>query len=99
MKKRMVMVLSSIVACRKAIDFLKEVGEFEGVEIRLHSAKDPCQKQQPNEPLYYQGHRIVPREGNKLVCLSCGKEYHIGHRVLTQSEQYALESLLPKTHF
>ena len=93
------MILSSIAECRKAIDFLTEVGEIGATTIMLNGAKRPCPGQPASGTPMFRGHQLVLRDDKTLVCSVCGRKYRSSHQELTKVERYAHERLLPSCPF
>ncbi len=94
------MVLSSIAECRKALDYLAEVGESEEVCVVLRDAPCPVKSQVATEtPVGFGWHQLVLRDDNTLTCPACGKVFRSKRRELTRLDRIAFGSLSPKVPF
>ena len=99
MTRGKLMVLPSTVECRKAIDYLTEVGEISSTTVMLDGGKRRCPAQSANEAPMFQGHQLVLLDDKTLVCELCGRKYRTSHRELTRLERLCYEKLSPTCPF
>lgn len=99
MTRGIITVLPSIAECRKAIDYLTEVGEISSTTVMLDGEKRPCPAQPANEEPTFRGHQLVLRDERTLVCELCGRKYRSSHQELTQLERHCYGKLSPTCPF
>lgn len=99
LESKNLMILSSIAQCRKAIEFLTEVGDLKATDVVLGS--EPCLSEglRRNVPQGLKGHRIIHLGGSTLVCRDCGKLFHTRHQVLSERDRVVFEALNPRRPF
>lgn len=99
MQRGCLQIQSSIEECRKAIDYLTEVGEISSTTVMLSGEIDPCPGQHSNELPMFQGHQLILLDENTLVCEECGRRFESSRQELTIEERIVFQGLSAKHPF